>query len=44
MSEELKNTTAEHTPQKKYHRRFFTVKRIILLSILGDIQYAPRAL
>lgn len=34
MSEELKNTTAEHTPQKKYHRRFFTVKRIILLSIL----------
>ena len=34
MSEELKNTTPEKTPKKKYHRRFFTLKRIILLSIL----------
>ena len=34
MSEELKNTTPEATPKKKLHRRFFTVKRIILLSIL----------
>ena len=32
MSEELKTTTPNSAP-KKYHRKFFTIKRIILLSV-----------
>ena len=34
MSDQEKTITSETKPKKTYHRRFFTVKRIILLTIL----------